>query len=56
MLDTRENLFSATTFAGLLLRNRIAMSPMTTWAANSDLTISDAEAAITAAESAASVW
>ncbi len=38
-------LFSALNLANLPLRNRIAMAPMTTWAANSDLTISDAEAA-----------
>lgn len=28
---------------GIVIRNRIAMAPMTTWAANDDLTISDAE-------------
>ncbi|MES2434147.1 MAG: NADH-dependent flavin oxidoreductase [Pseudomonadota bacterium] len=39
------SLFSALNLANLPLRNRIAMAPMTTWAANSDLTISDAEAA-----------
>ncbi|OZA10393.1 MAG: hypothetical protein B7Y02_10790 [Rhodobacterales bacterium 17-64-5] len=38
-------LFSALHLANLPLRNRIAMAPMTTWAANPDLTISDAEAA-----------
>ncbi len=45
MFDTRQNLFTPFDLAGLSLRNRIAMAPMTTWAANADLTISDAEAA-----------
>ncbi|MBP0723555.1 NADH:flavin oxidoreductase, partial [Escherichia coli] len=31
--------------AGTTLRNRVVMAPMTTWAANDDLTISDEEVA-----------
>jgi 2,4-dienoyl-CoA reductase-like NADH-dependent reductase (Old Yellow Enzyme family) len=39
-----STLFEAMTLApGLVLRNRIAMAPMTTWAGNDDGTVSDAE-------------
>lgn len=39
-----SNLFESLTLApGLVLRNRIAMAPMTTWAANDDGTVSDEE-------------
>lgn len=39
-----DNLFQPFTFAnGISLRNRLVMAPMTTWAANADGSISDAE-------------
>lgn len=43
---THSKLFEPLTLApGLALRNRIAMAPMTTWAANDDGTVSDEEEA-----------
>lgn len=36
-------LFDTINLAGLRLRNRVTMAPMTTWAANDDGTVSDAE-------------
>lgn len=39
-----NNLFASFTFNnGITLRNRVVMSPMTTWASNDDYTISDGE-------------
>jgi 2,4-dienoyl-CoA reductase-like NADH-dependent reductase (Old Yellow Enzyme family) len=39
-----SNLFEPFTFRnGISIRNRVVMAPMTTWSANDDLTISDAE-------------
>ena len=43
---TAETLLSPVALtANLTLRNRVVMAPMTTWSANDDLTISDAEVA-----------
>ena len=42
---SEKTLFSPVALGGLTLRNRVAMAPMTTWAANADLTISEAEEA-----------
>jgi 2,4-dienoyl-CoA reductase-like NADH-dependent reductase (Old Yellow Enzyme family) len=43
---TRQKLFEPFAFAkGIALRNRIVMAPMTTWAGNSDGTVSDEEVA-----------
>lgn len=43
-MSTFNNLFEPVTFKnGIVLRNRVVMSPMTTWASNEDFTISDEE-------------
>ncbi|WP_343556246.1 NADH-dependent flavin oxidoreductase [Sphingobacterium sp.] len=43
-MSTFNNLFEPLTFKnGIVLRNRVVMSPMTTWASNEDFTISDEE-------------
>ncbi|WP_141501616.1 NADH-dependent flavin oxidoreductase [Paenibacillus luteus] len=44
MYTKYSNMFESFTFkSGMTLRNRVVMSPMTTWASNDDYTISDAE-------------
>lgn len=43
MTSEHAALFQPFTFNGLTLRNRVVMAPMTTWSANPDGTISDAE-------------
>jgi 2,4-dienoyl-CoA reductase-like NADH-dependent reductase (Old Yellow Enzyme family) len=44
MYPKYNNLFESFTFKnGITLRNRVVMSPMTTWASNDDYTISDEE-------------
>lgn len=44
IMQTAPTLFEPITFAnGITLRNRIVMAPMTTWSANDDGTVSDAE-------------
>lgn len=46
MTDFYPSLFQPLSLgAGITLRNRVIMAPMTTWAANEDLTISDEELA-----------
>lgn len=44
MNENYKHLFESYTFRnGITLRNRVVMSPMTTWASNDDYTISDSE-------------
>nr|WP_314491759.1 hypothetical protein [uncultured Chryseobacterium sp.] len=43
-MNKYNKLFSPLTFnKGITLKNRLVMSPMTTWASNADFTISDEE-------------
>jgi 2,4-dienoyl-CoA reductase-like NADH-dependent reductase (Old Yellow Enzyme family) len=45
-MDSTSPLFEAFPLAeGVILRNRVVMAPMTTWASNDDLTVSDEEIA-----------
>ena len=43
--DARQTLFEPFTLAGITLRNRVVMAPMTTWFSNADGTVSDEEVA-----------